>query len=201
MELTLTLKGVLLVFAYLLGSIPTGLIVVRLTGGVDPRGVGSGNIGATNVGRTSGKKAGVVTLIGDALKGAIPVGLAMYMGAGEFIIAGAGLLVILGHMFSVYLGFRGGKGVATACGVFLVLSPPALGLSLLIFILMVFIFNFVSLGSMAAAISMPIFLFFITDSYAFLVLGLLAAILIVIKHSSNIRKLIKGSEDGFRKKR
>jgi glycerol-3-phosphate acyltransferase PlsY len=201
MELSFSLKAILFAFAYLLGSIPTGLIVVRFMGGVDPRDAGSGNIGATNVGRTSGKKAGIITLIGDAFKGAVPVALAMFFGGDEFIIAGVALLAVLGHMFSIYLGFRGGKGVATACGVFLVISPPAMGLSLVVFIVVLLLLNFVSIASMAAALSLPIFLFFISGSSAFTLLGVIIAILIVWKHTSNIKKLFKGIEDGFRKKR
>ncbi len=200
MELSLFVKGGLFIFAYLLGSVPMGLIAVRLCGGVDPRGVGSGNIGATNVGRTSGKKAGIITLIGDALKGAIPVLLAIYMGAGESVVFAVGLLAILGHMFSIYLGFKGGKGVATACGIFVVICPPALGLSLLVFVVVLLLFNFVSLASMAAALSMPVFLYLNSEPITFVALGVIAAILIVSKHSSNIGKLIKGTEDGFRKK-
>ncbi len=200
MELGFLVKCALFIFAYLLGSIPMGLIAVKLCGGVDPRGVGSGNIGATNVGRTSGRKAGVVTLIGDALKGAVPVLLAIYLGADEFVVAEVGLLAILGHMFSVYLGFRGGKGVATACGVFVVICSPALGLSLLVFVVVLLLLNFVSLASMAAALSMPVFLYLNSEPITFVALGVIAAILIVYKHSSNIGKLIKGTEDGFRKK-
>ncbi len=200
MELSLLLKAVLLVFAYLLGSIPMGLIAVRLCGGVDPRGAGSGNIGATNVARTSGRKAGIITLIADALKGAIPVGVATYLGAGEFMIAGVGLLAILGHMYSVYLGFKGGKGVATACGIFIVISPAALGLSLLVFVVVLLLLNFVSAASMAAALSMPVFLYFISEPVTFTALGVIAAILIVYKHSSNIGKLLAGTEDGFRRR-
>jgi len=200
MELSFFVKGALFAFAYLLGSIPMGLVAVRLCGGVDPRGAGSGNIGATNVGRTSGKKAGIITLIGDALKGAIPVGAAIYLGAGEFVVAEVGLLAIFGHMFSIYLGFKGGKGVATACGIFVVICPPALGLSLLVFVVVLLLLNFVSLASMAAALSMPVFLYLNSEPITFVALGVIAAILIVSKHSSNIGKLIKGTEDGFRKK-
>jgi len=200
MELSFLLKAALFVFAYLLGSIPMGLIVVRLTGGVDPRGAGSGNIGATNVGRTSGRKAGIITLIADALKGAIPAGVAVYLGAGAPVIAVAGLLAVLGHMFSVYLGLKGGKGVATACGVFIVISPAALGLSLLVFAVVLLLRNYVSLASMAAALSMPVFLFITDAPQAFQLLGLIAAILIVFKHSGNIKKLIRGTEDGFRRR-
>jgi glycerol-3-phosphate acyltransferase PlsY len=201
MELSFYLKAILFVFAYLLGAVPTGLIVARIIGGVDPREAGSGNIGATNVGRTSGKKAGIITLLGDVLKGATPVVVAAWLGADEFILAGAGLLAIIGHMFSVYLGFRGGKGVATACGVFLVISPPAIGLSLLVFVIVLLLLNFVSIASMAAAIGLPVFLFSVSGSITFTLLGAITAILIVWKHSSNIKKLFKGTENGFRKKR
>jgi len=131
----------------------------------------------------------------------VPAALAIYLGAGDLIIAEAGLLAILGHMFSIFLGFRGGKGVATACGIFLVISPPALGLSLAVFVCVLLLFNFVSVASMAAALSMPVFLYLLGESDTFLTLGVIAAILIVWKHSSNIRKLIKGTEDGFRNKR
>ncbi|MBI5453099.1 MAG: glycerol-3-phosphate acyltransferase, partial [Deltaproteobacteria bacterium] len=119
-----TLTYILLVpIAYLLGSVPTGIVIVRLFGGVDPRSAGSKNIGATNVGRTSGRLPGILTLIGDLLKGALPVFIAFRLAPTPLLVSLTGLAAFLGHLFPVYLGFKGGKGVATACGVMLIVSP------------------------------------------------------------------------------
>ncbi|MBI5599078.1 MAG: glycerol-3-phosphate 1-O-acyltransferase PlsY [Deltaproteobacteria bacterium] len=188
----------LIPFAYLLGSVPTGVVAARLTGGVDPRSAGSRNIGATNVGRTSGRTAGVLTLAGDMLKGAAPAVIAAYLSGNEAIVAMAGLFAFLGHLFPVFLGFKGGKGVATACGVFLVISPATLFLSAGVFILMLLITRYVSVGSMAAALSLPVFMAVFKAGSVYIALGAVVALLIVIKHSDNIKRLIEGRENRFR---
>ena len=126
--------------SYLIGAIPFGLLIGRLAG-VDVRSAGSGNIGATNVSRLLGKKLGLITLILDCLKGFLPIYLSSILiqdtGDKSIYIMGCGVMAVVGHMFPVYLGFRGGKGVATALGVFLYLSPPAIGISLIVFIIAV----------------------------------------------------------------
>ncbi|HEY4707395.1 MAG TPA: glycerol-3-phosphate 1-O-acyltransferase PlsY [Thermodesulfobacteriota bacterium] len=181
--------------AYLLGSVPTGVLVTRACGGVDPRKAGSGNIGATNVGRTSGKSAGILTLAGDVLKGAIPVLIAKGLGLESLLTSLTGLAAFLGHLFPIFLGFRGGKGVATALGVMIVVSPAATILSALVFALTAAVKRHVSLASMTAAASLPIFLSFIHRDRVYLPLAVAVAILIIFKHKDNIKRLANGTEN------
>jgi len=148
----------LTVWGYLCGSIPTGVIVAKLFGTKDIRQEGSGNIGATNVYRVLGKRLGALTLVGDVLKGVIPVILACVLVGDELWIALVALVTFLGHLFPVFLRFRGGKGVATALGVFLVIAPLVVPFSIIIFVLVVMKWRYVSLGSLAASVLMPIFL-------------------------------------------
>lgn len=180
--------------AYLLGSIPTGVIISRLFGGVDPRTTGSKNIGATNVSRSAGKAAGLFTLAGDFLKGALPVYAAFAMGLGDRLIMLTGLAAFIGHLFPVFLGFRGGKGVATAAGVMVVISPAATLISVVVFAATLIAKRFVSLGSMLAAASLPIALSFLTKGKPYLPLGTLIAVLVILKHKDNIKRLAEGTE-------
>lgn len=190
-----TLTYILLISAaYLLGSVPTGIVIVRLFGGVDPRHSGSKNIGATNVGRTSGKLPGILTLIGDLFKGALPVFIAFRLGPVP-LVSLTGLAAFLGHLFPVYLGFKGGKGVATACGVMLIISPIATLLSAAVFIVTVLIKRYVSLGSILAAASLPVFLSFLTRGKPFVLLGAAISALVIIKHHENIKRLAEGREN------
>ena len=145
----------LVVVAYLLGSIPTGLLLARAFG-VDIRSAGSGNIGATNVYRTLGRKFGIMTLAGDCLKGLVPVLAARYLGVSAGWLALTGSAAFLGHVYTVFLGFKGGKGVATALGVFLGVSPLAVPVSLAIFSLVLWKWRYVSLASITAAAAMPV---------------------------------------------
>lgn len=186
--------------AYLIGSIPTGIIIVRLSGGIDPRSAGSGNIGATNVGRTSGKLAGVFTLIGDLLKGALPTYLAFLLYPDILFVSLAGIAAFLGHLFPIYLKFKGGKGVATACGVMLVISPLATLLSASVFVILVLAKRYVSLGSMGAAAMLPVFLSFLTKGKPYLPVGVLISTLVILKHKDNIRRLAEGKENKIGKK-
>jgi glycerol-3-phosphate acyltransferase PlsY len=191
--------SVILIFiSYLLGAVPTGIIVARLAKGADPRSGGSGNIGATNVARTLGRGAGIVTLLGDMLKGAIPVFYAMhYASLGVVVVSLVAFAAVLGHLFPVYLGFRGGKGVATACGVFLVLSPLATLICVAVFALIVLVTRYVSLGSMYSAITMPLALALLPGKFVFAPVSLLIAMLIVFKHKANIKRLKEGTENRF----
>ena len=150
------------VVAYLLGSIPFGLLVAHVLGGKDVRKAGSGNIGATNVSRVAGPFAGILTLLLDAAKGAVAVLAAARLteGSATWMIV-AGLLALLGHCYPLWLHFRGGKGVATAAGIFLVLSPLAMFSALAVFILVVVFWRFVSLGSLAAAAAIPLLMYFL----------------------------------------
>ncbi len=191
------------VAAYLLGSIPVGVILTKLLGKGDVRKAGSGNIGATNVARVAGPLAGVLTLALDAAKGAAAVWLAAHFtnqSAAWMVIAG--LSALIGHCFPVWLGFRGGKGVATAAGVFLVLCPLALLGSLTLFILVVVFSRYVSLGSISAAASIPLLVYFLWAPHhapplVVTIGALAAAILVVYKHDANIQRLVEGREPRF----
>ncbi len=189
---------VLIVIAYLLGSIPVGLIVARLMGGADPRKSGSGNIGATNIVRTLGKGAGVVTLIGDMAKGAGPVFYALYYlgnAGGPNLVSLVALATVCGHIFPVYLGFKGGKGVATALGVLVVVSPLAALICAAVFGVIVFFTRYVSLGSMYAAVTMPLALALVPGKLYFVPVSVLIAMLIVFKHKDNIKRLRERTEN------
>src|SRR3989337_2777311 len=187
-----TVYMVFIIAAYLIGSIPTGIVISKVMGIGDPRKAGSGNIGATNVGRTSGKLAGILTLAGDVLKGAIPVLIAISLGLDSILISLTGLAAFLGHIFPVFLGFRGGKGVATALGVMTVISPAATILSALVFVLAAAIKRYVSLASMIAAASLPIFLSFLHRDRPYMPLAIAIAVLIIAKHKDNIKRLANG---------
>jgi glycerol-3-phosphate acyltransferase PlsY len=189
--------------AYLLGSIPFGLVLGKLFGSADVREAGSGNIGATNVARVAGPLAGVLTLLLDAAKGALAIVLAARLSdqSSTWMMI-AGLCALVGHCFPIWLGFRGGKGVATAAGVFLVLCPPAFLGATILFLLVVAYWRFVSLGSIAAAAAMPLLIYFLwaphhAPPYAVTFGSLAAALLIVYKHDANIQRLVQGDEPKF----
>ncbi|GAB4256829.1 MAG: glycerol-3-phosphate 1-O-acyltransferase PlsY [Deferrisomatales bacterium] len=185
---------VFVVFAYLLGSIPTGVLVARALGRGDPRAAGSGNIGATNVGRTLGRKAGVITLVGDVLKGFVPTAWAYGAFHSPAAVAAVGLAAFLGHLYPVYLGFKGGKGVATGLGVFLALAPGSVAWAALVFALVVWKGRMVSLGSLAAAAALPILLGLAGAPGAFVVLALAVAGLTGWKHRANVERILAGTE-------
>jgi len=186
-------------FGYLLGSIPTGLILAKLFSKVDPRKLGSKNIGATNIFRTAGKALGIFTLIGDLLKGAIPVWIAIHWGESDLWIAASGLTPFLGHVFPIFLGFKGGKGVATALGVYLVISPIAVLIEFIIFAGIIWKWRFISLGSIACATTIPILIaFFRSDSQFYFVLSVIIAALILYRHQSNISRLLQGTENKWK---
>ena len=186
-------------FGYLLGSIPTGVILTRYFSRVDPRKEGSQNIGATNIFRTAGKMLGILTLIGDAFKGIVPIGLATRWGLSDPWIALAGLTPLLGHVFPIFLGFRGGKGVATALGVYLVISPVAVLIELFLFAGLVAKWRYVSLGSISCVITMPILIaFFRSDSQAYFIVSVVIAALILYRHQSNISRLLQGTENRWK---
>lgn len=186
--------------AYLVGSIPSGLIAVKILGGKDPREVGSGNIGATNVNRTSGKTAGILTLAGDVLKGGVPLYVVMTLTPDALIASITALAAFLGHLFPIYLKFKGGKGVATALGIMLVISPVAIGISVLIFIALVLITRYVSIGSICAAIAMPITLSLLKANSHYIILTAVIAVLIILKHHANLLRILRGEEHKVGKK-
>jgi glycerol-3-phosphate acyltransferase PlsY len=203
------LRLVVLVTAYFLGSIPFGFLIVRLKEGADVRTSGSGGTGATNVSRRAGKAAGITTLILDALKGTAAVALALIAtssyGRNDWVVIVALVSVLVGHIFPVWLGFRGGKGVATAVGALALISPIALVCAGLVFIAIVIPTRYVSLGSIAAAMTLPVFAM-VERSYfsrGIALEPLLAGVvtssaLVIFAHRANIRRLISGTESKFR---
>ena len=195
------------VVAYLLGSIPFGLLVAHVLGGKDVRKAGSGNIGATNVSRVAGPFAGILTLLLDAAKGSVAVLVAARLTGDSATWMMTGILALLGHCYPLWLHFQGGKGVATAAGVFLVLCPLAMFSALGVFILAVIFWRFVSLGSLAAAAAIPLLMYFLWAPHhapplvvTFGSLGI--STLVIYKHDANMQRLIEGTETkfSFRKK-
>lgn len=182
------------IVAYLLGSIPFGYLIVRGKSGTDIRETGSGGTGATNVSRRAGKAAGVLTLLLDAAKGCVAVLIAKAFGGDDWVIAAAAIAVLVGHIFPVWLGFRGGKGVATGVGIFLVLAPIALLCAGVVFIAIVLLTRFVSLGSITAAVLIPVFVWLLSDSQSLLIAAIVGAALIVFAHRGNIQRLASGTE-------
>jgi acyl phosphate:glycerol-3-phosphate acyltransferase len=189
--------------AYLLGSIPFGLLFTRLFGGGDVRKSGSGNIGATNVARVAGPLPALLTLLFDIAKGAVPVWIAARVTSesATWMIAAA-LAALVGHCFPIWLRFRGGKGVATAAGAFLVLCPPALLGSMILFLLVLFFWRYVSLASISAAAAMPLLIYIFWAPHhapplivTFGALG--AAAIVIFKHDANIQRLVQGEESKF----
>ena len=189
--------------AYFLGSIPFGLLLAKIFGGGDVRKAGSGNIGATNVTRVAGPLAGILTLALDTAKGAAAVWLAgRVTNESALWMAIAAFVVLLGHCFPVWLKFKGGKGVATALGVFLALCPLAAFSALLLFILCVVYWRFVSLGSVAAAAAMPLLIYFLWAPHhappIVIDIGTLAiTALVIYKHDGNLQRLVEGTEPRF----
>ena len=210
-----------IVIAYLLGSIPFGYLIVRATQGADVRETGSGGTGATNVSRRAGKAAGVLTLLLDALKGAAAVAISKVVlglpvfGEGALFgpslenaywwAAAAAIAVILGHIFPVWLRLRGGKGVATGVGVFLMLTPFAVAFAGVVFVLVVWLTRYVSLGSILAAVSIPLFVLLrnvfvhpIDPVAPIMTAAMAGAMLIVFAHRENIGRLKNGTENRFK---
>ncbi len=192
--------------AYLLGSVPFGYLLVRLVRHEDIRSTGSGNIGATNVLRSGAKGLGIATLLLDCLKGALAVLFAFQVGrragldhqAAFDLACAAAIAATLGHIFPVWLGFRGGKGIATALGVYLVLSPRTAIIALLLFILVVTLTRYVSLASLVASASIPTCLFFLAPLTPWKLAAFLGLpILVIAKHHANIRRLLAGTENRF----
>jgi glycerol-3-phosphate acyltransferase PlsY len=183
-----------IVAAYLLGSIPFALILARRWGGSDLRLVGSGNLGAANVMRASGVAAGVLVAALDVAKGAAGVWLAERLSSGPALPAAAGFAAIIGHIYPVWLRFRGGKGVATACGVFAVLTPLALPPAIAVFAAVVWLTKYVSLGSVLATLALPPIAYALGSSAPAVVAALASATIIVFRHRSNVARLRTGTE-------
>jgi acyl phosphate:glycerol-3-phosphate acyltransferase len=191
-----------IVGAYLLGSVSFGILVSKLFGLADPRTVGSGNPGATNVLRSGKKSAALLTLLGDAFKGWLPVWLALQTNQLMWVVSWVGIAVFLGHLYPIYFKFQGGKGVATALGVMLAISPW-LGLAALVTWVIVFAFSrYASLASIVAAFFVPIHSYYYLRPYKdFFLMLLVLSGLLIWRHRGNIKKLLNGTEDGFKKKK
>lgn len=188
---------IILLLSYLLGSVPTGVLLSKACG-VDIRATGSGNIGATNVYRTLGRRVGIMTLIGDCLKGLAPVLAAKALGLELEWVAAVGVAAFLGHVYTVFLGFKGGKGVATALGVFLGAAPLAVLVAVVVFALVLWKWRYVSLASISAAAAMPLIVFFTIKSLPVVAMALFIAALVIYKHKENIQRLLAGTESRFK---
>jgi acyl phosphate:glycerol-3-phosphate acyltransferase len=203
---------IIVVVSYLLGSIPFGYLLVRIFRGQDVRQTGSGNIGATNVARTGSKGLGIATLLLDASKGYAAVRFAFWLAGSRglesnsqtiFLLAAlAAFCAILGHMFTVWLRFKGGKGVATAVGAFAALAPRAIVVALVLFLIVVAFTRYISLGSMMAAAAFPLLVWWLNPAERttapILLLIAASSLLIIVRHKDNIRRLLAGTEHRWR---
>lgn len=198
-----SIKIIYVLLSYLMGAIPFGILVTRGTG-IDIRTQGSKNIGATNVARLLGKKFGIFTLVLDVCKGFVPLFVVGKLMQGEphadLVMALCGGATVIGHMFPIYLGFKGGKGVATALGVFLYLSPLAVLGCLVVFLILVALSGFVSLGSLLGSASMIVILFFLHAPVWKIWLAVFVVTMIWAKHHQNIGRLLTGTEKSWKKR-
>lgn len=185
----------LAVLAYLLGSVPFGLWLVKAWKGIDVREVGSGNIGTTNVYRAAGKTAAIAVFLLDVAKGALPVALAVWLGMADWAAVLMGVMAILGHSKSVFLRFTGGKSVATGIGTILALSPLGGLLTLGVFLLVFAPTRMVSLGSIVASVALPAILFALKAPNTYVYYAAAAALYVVVRHRENIQRLMAGKEN------
>ncbi|WP_436395547.1 glycerol-3-phosphate 1-O-acyltransferase PlsY [Acidithiobacillus ferriphilus] len=198
--MSLLLDVVLTGGGYLVGSIATAILVARALGLGDPRLSGSGNPGATNILRIGGRKAALLTLLGDLIKGVVPIVIARLLGLEDWALAAVALATFLGHLYPVFFGFRGGKGVATALGILLALLPE-LGLSVLgLWILVFAVTRVSSMAALLAAIGAVPIVFAVSSETSMRVLIMVLVPLILWRHRSNIRRLLDGSESPFKKR-
>jgi len=184
---------VVLAANYLLGSIPSAYLLGKLIKGIDIREHGSGNVGATNAFRVLGKWVGLVVLLFDALKGVLGVLLAQNVGGPWFVVFAA-LVVMAGHNYSVFLHFKGGRGVATGAGILIALSPETVIIAVLIFASVLWTTKYVSLSSIIAALSVPISMFVLNETLPVKILGLIAVAFVIFRHRPNIKRLMDGTE-------
>ncbi|NLO89938.1 MAG: glycerol-3-phosphate 1-O-acyltransferase PlsY [Clostridia bacterium] len=193
---------VIVIINYIIGSIPAAYIAGKVLKGIDIRQYGSGNVGATNALRVLGKGPGIAVFVADVLKGVVGVYLAKAFLTDPWLIVVASLAVIIGHSYSIFLSFKGGRGVATGAGIILSLSPRVLLLALVLFVIIVVTTKYVSLGSITAAFSIPILMFIFGEPVPIKLLGLTAALFVIYRHKPNIKRLLNGTEskitDSFR---
>lgn len=190
------INSLLVIAGYLLGSVPTGYILGSLAG-VDVRKAGSGNVGATNVGRLLGKRLGLLTLLVDAAKGLIPVVAALQLEVSLLTAAAVGVAAFLGHLYPIFLNFTGGKGVATAFGVFIGLAPLATLVLIFVFAIVAGSTRIVSLGSIVTALASPLVFWWCDYSMTLVGMATLMAAMITLRHRANIRRLRAGTEPRF----
>jgi glycerol-3-phosphate acyltransferase PlsY len=200
---TLLLDFLLVAGAYLCGSIPMGVLIARLTGGVDPRSVGSGRTGGTNALRALGRRRAAIVVAGDVLKGALPVLAARYLAGGAFIESLCAIAAVAGAIWSVFVGFRGGRGVGAGVGTMLVIQPLAVLIALPVFVAAILITRYVSLGSLlgSAAIALAVVIMWAVAngpiSSAYVLYAVAGAALVWLAHADNIDRLIHGKERKF----
>jgi len=188
------IDAAVVLFGYLIGSLPTGLIVIRLVKGLDIRSLGSGNIGATNVYRVAGLPTALLVLAVDMVKGALPVFLARTWGRPEAVVVLAGVAAIAGHNWSVFLRFAGGKGIATSFGVLLQLSPTTAVVAASVWAVVAIITRYASLASLLAVATVPLVMWRRGEPVAHLSFGALTLVFAVYKHKANIARLLRGRE-------
>jgi glycerol-3-phosphate acyltransferase PlsY len=197
---------IFLIIAYFMGSIPTGVVIGKKFKGTDIREHGSKNTGATNAYRVLGMKYGIIVLLADAFKGYLPVFLASLVGLGGWQLILVGLVTIVGHTLSIFLKFKGGKGVATSLGVFIYLVPNIVLILLVVFLLIAFSTKYVSLASVSAAGLFPILVLFMPvkeslGKWNVFGFALVVALFVIFKHRSNIERLLHGNENKFKAKK
>lgn len=191
--------AIILVVAYLVGAVPSGVVLTRIAGAGDVRQSGSGNIGATNVYRVAGKRLGILTLVADMLKGLLPLlAMKLWGGFSEQQLALVAVALFVGHCYPVYLGFKGGKGVATALGIYFVLSAASVGVAVLVFAGVLWRWRYVSLASICAAALIPFAVCLLGSSLPVIMATVLIASGIIYRHSSNIQRLRNGTETKFK---
>lgn len=191
--ITMITNILMVVLGYFIGAIPFGYIAGKLRG-IDIRKLGSGNIGSTNVSRVLGKKAGIMVQVLDIVKGVAPVAIGKILNLNPVWLVAIGIVTISGHNWTIFLGFKGGKGVNTSLGVALGLMPSNAILCFVVWIVVVSIWKYISLGSIAGAITFPILTFVFNYPLIFKIMAIIVAFFIVIRHKSNIRRLLKGEE-------
>ena len=190
----------IILFAYLVGSVSSGIIVSQIFNLPDPRTIGSKNPGATNVMRSGNKKAAIFTLLGDLLKAILVLAIAEYLGFNDLIIVCVALAVLIGHIYPIFYKFQGGKGVATAIGILIALNFKLALIVASIWLLVFGIWRYSSLAAIVAAISAPIVaIFILRDQSLYCIAFTLITIIILIKHQANIKKLLSGTELKFKK--
>ncbi len=196
MQNSILLTGITyFIISYLIGGFPTSAVIARFKGGVDLSKQGSGNLGATNVARVIGRKFGIITLVVDALKGFIPVFFAMkYFHFPVLILSFIIIAPLIGHCYSIYIKFKGGKGVATALGIFLAVSPVAVLIAFVIFLMIVMLSRYVSFASITSAFFMPFLIFYRLKNLDFFYAAVFISLLIIYKHAPNIKRLLDGTE-------